>query len=62
MEGRSEVMKVKSEMCSPMQVILEESSKERFAKLIVELVREDRDLRKAILEVALSSPNVVTEI
>ena len=42
-----EVMKVKSDSC----------------KLIaIELEKQDRDLRRAILQVVWSSPNVLTEI
>ena len=53
---------MKSEMCCPLQVELAESSKDKSAKLIIELIREDGDLRRAILDVVLSCPNVVSKM
>lgn len=57
-----EVMKMRSEFCSPIAVILENQGKEQLSQLIVELAREDREFQRAILNVVLSSLNIVTKM
>ena len=43
-------------------VLLNQVSKEELAKVLVELIKDDRELRRAILEVVWSCPNIVTQI
>lgn len=57
-----EVMKMGSDVCSAIEVILENQDKEQLSRLIVELVREDNELQRAILEVVWNCPNVVTQL
>ena len=56
------MMKVKSDFCRLIAIELEKQDRAKLSRLIVELIREDRDLRRAILQVVCSSPNVMTEI
>ena len=43
-------------------VLLNRISKEELAKVLVELIKNDRDVQKAILNLAFSCPNIVTQI
>ena len=45
-----------------MQVEIDDLNRDRLVYLMIELIHKDRDLRKAILDVVLSCPNIVTEI
>jgi len=47
----------KSEM-----VLLNQVSKEELAKVVVELIKNDREVQRAILDLAFSCPNIVTQI
>jgi hypothetical protein len=53
-------------MSSQMQqmetVALNHISKDELAKMLVELIKSDREVRRAILNLALSCPNIVTQI
>ena len=59
-----EVRKMKSMGFRPvqMQVEIDDLNRDRLVYLMIELIHKDRDLRKAILDVVLSCPNIVTEI
>jgi len=57
---RGEIMNIetqKSEM-----VLLNQVSKEELAKVVVELIKNDREVQRAILDLAFSCPNIVTQI
>ena len=56
------VMKMRSDVCSPIAVVLENQDKEQLLRLMVELIREDKELRRAILEVVWSCPNIVLQV
>lgn len=43
-------------------VLLDQMSREEFAKILVELVKDNRELRRAILEVVWSCSNIVREV
>ena len=43
-------------------VLLNQMSKEEFATVLVELIKDDRELQRAILEVVWNCPNIVTQI
>ena len=43
-------------------VLLNQMSREEFAKVVVELIKNDRDVQMAILQLAFSCPNIVTQI
>ena len=43
-------------------VLLNGINKEEFAKLLADLINNDQEVRKAILNIALSSSNIVTQI
>jgi hypothetical protein len=43
-------------------IVLNNISKEELGRLLVELIENDRDVRRAILNLALSCPNIVTQI
>lgn len=43
-------------------VLLNQISKEELAKIAVELIKDSKDLRRAILEVLWNCPNIVTQI
>ena len=43
-------------------VILNEMSKEEFAKVLAGLIKNDRGVQKAILNLAFSCPNFVNQI
>lgn len=37
-------------------------SKEEFVRLLVDLINNDQEVRKAILNLAFSCPNIVTQV
>ena len=43
-------------------LLLNRICKEELAKVLVELIKNDREVRMAILNLALSCPNIVTKI
>lgn len=43
-------------------VLLNQMDKEELAKVLVELIKDSRELRRAILEVVWNCPNIVTQI
>jgi hypothetical protein len=43
-------------------VLLNRIGKEELAKIVVELIKNDREVQKAILNLAFSCPNIVTQI
>ena len=43
-------------------VFLNRISKEELAKALVELIKNDREVQRAILNMAFSCPNIVTQI
>ena len=43
-------------------VILNHISKNELAKVVVELIKNDREVQRAILNLAFSCPNIVTQI
>lgn len=43
-------------------LVLNHVSKNELAEMLVELIKNDREVRRAILNLALSSPNIVTQI
>jgi len=43
-------------------VLLNGISKEEFAKLLADLINNDQEVRKAILNLAFSCPNIVTQV
>lgn len=43
-------------------ILLNLMSKKELAKVVVELVKDSRELRRAILEVVWNCPNIVTQI
>ena len=50
------------ELSEPGQICLQALSKEELVKVITDLIREDRDVKNAILELLWSCPNIVTEL
>ncbi|MHC4740660.1 MAG: hypothetical protein ACYS8Z_02045 [Planctomycetota bacterium] len=53
---------MRSNVRSPIAVIWENQDKVQLSRLIVELIGEDRELRRAILEVVWNCPNIVTQV
>ena len=43
-------------------VSLDRISKEEFTRLLVDLINNDQEVQKAILNLAFSCPNIVTQI
>ncbi len=43
-------------------VLLNQMDKDEFAKVVVELIKDSRELRRAILEVVWNCPNIVTQV
>lgn len=43
-------------------VLLKQMRKEELAKIVVELIKDSKELRRAILEVVWNCPNIVTQI
>ena len=43
-------------------VLLNQMDKEELAKALVELIKNDREVQRAILNLAFSCPNIVTQI
>ena len=43
-------------------VLLNQMDKDEFAKVLVELIKDRRELQRAILEVVWNCPNIVTQI
>jgi hypothetical protein len=46
----------------PDLVLLDQVSKEELAKVVVELIKNDPEVQRAILDLAFSCPNIVTQI
>ena len=59
-DWRGEIMNIETQQSE--LVLLNQMSKEQLAKVLVELIREDREVQKAILNLTLSCPNIVTRI
>ena len=43
-------------------VLLKQMRKEELAKIVVELIKDSKELRRAILVVVWNCPNIVTQI
>jgi len=43
-------------------VVLNRIGKEELAKVLVGLIKDDREVQRAILNLAFSCPNIVTQI
>ena len=43
-------------------VLLNQMRKEELAKVVVELIKDSKELRRAILEVVWNCPNIVTQV
>jgi len=43
-------------------VLLNQISKDELAKVLLELINDDREVQRAILNLAFSCPNIVTQI
>lgn len=43
-------------------VFLNQIGKDELAKVLVELIKNDREVQRAILNLAFSCPNIVTQI
>jgi hypothetical protein len=43
-------------------VLLNQIRKDELAKLVVELIEDSKELRRAILEVVWNCPNIVTQV
>ena len=43
-------------------VLLNQVGKDELAKIVIELIKDSRELRRAILEVVWNCPNIVTKI
>ncbi len=43
-------------------VLLNHTSKNELAKVLVDLIKNDREVRRAILNLAFTCPNIVTQI
>lgn len=43
-------------------VLLNQISKRELTKILVELIKDSRELQRAVLNVAFSCPNIVTQI
>ena len=43
-------------------VLLSQMSKEELAKIAIELIKDSKELRRAILEVVWNCPNIVTQV
>jgi len=43
-------------------VLLNQMSKDQLAKVLVELIKNDREVQRAILNLAFACPNIVTQI
>lgn len=43
-------------------ILLNQISKDELAKVMVDLIKNDREVQKAILNLAFSCPNIVTQI
>ncbi|MFC1636224.1 hypothetical protein ACFL5Z_15445 [Planctomycetota bacterium] len=43
-------------------VLLSQMDKEELAKALVELIKNDREVQRAILNLASSCPNIVTQV
>jgi len=48
-------------LSEPRQICLQDLSKEELTEVMVELIRTDGRLRSVIMDVACSSPNIVTQ-
>jgi hypothetical protein len=43
-------------------VLLNQVGKDELAKALVELIKNDREIQRAVLNLAFSCPNIVTQI
>ena len=59
-QRRDDIMKCETQQSG--LVILNEMSKEEFAKVLAGLIKNDRGVQKAILNLAFSCPNFVNQI
>ena len=57
---RGEIMSFEKQQAE--MVVLNHISKDELAKVLVKLIRNDREVQKAILNLAFSCPNIVTQI
>ena len=57
---RGEIMNVETQQSK--LVLLNQMSKGELAKVLVELIRCDREVQRAILNFAFSCPNIMTQI
>ena len=57
---RGDPMSIRTQQ--PEMVLLNEMSQEELAKVLVELIKNDREVQRAILNLAFSCPNIVTQI
>ena len=57
---RGEIMNVEAQQSE--MLLLNRISKEELAKALVELIKNDREVQRAILNLAFSCPNIVTQI
>ncbi len=46
----------------PEMIVLNQTSKDELVRVLVELIKNDREVRMAILNLAFSCPNIVTQI
>jgi hypothetical protein len=60
--NRAEVRNMESAICEQAQVGMDDPVKEILGQVIADLVRQNPELRRAILEVVWSCPNNVTAI
>ena len=57
---RGEIMSVEAQQSE--MVLLNRISKNELAQVLVELIKNDREVQRAILNLAFSCPNIVTQI
>jgi len=57
---RGDIMSVEAQQSE--LVLLNQIGKDELAKVVVELIKDSRELRRAILEVMWNCPNIVTQI
>lgn len=57
---RGDIMNFETQLSE--MVLLNQINKEELANVLVELIKDNRELRRAILEVVWKCPNIVTRI
>ena len=57
---RGEIMNIGTQQSE--MVLLSQMSKEELAKIAIELIKDSKELRRAILEVVWNCPNIVTQV